>query len=141
MIKILTTLVFLLAAPVWAAQTVTISIVHPTRYSDNSTLPVSAIQGYKIYYEVDAVATAQSKSLTVGAVNSVNLTLDLLPRTTPYAVHVAAQTLTAAGVSDLSTETSITKQIGPNIKPIAPILIDIQIQCDVTCRVIDGSGL
>jgi hypothetical protein len=141
MMKALTAVIFLLSSSAWAAQTVTISIVHPTRYSDNSTLPVSAIQGYKIYYEVDAVATEQSKSLTVGVVNSVNLTLDLAPRATPYAVHVAAQTLTAVGVSDLSTETSISKQIGPNIKPIAPVLIDIQIQCDVTCKVIDGSGL
>jgi hypothetical protein len=134
-------LLMLLSCSAIAAQTVTISIVHPTRYSDNSTLPISDIQGYKIYYAVGSPATLQSQSMTVGPVDSVAIDLDLAPRSAPYLVHVAAQTVTALGISDLSSEASISKQIGPNIKPIAPIIIDITIQCGVTCRVIDGSGL
>lgn len=141
MYRTITALIFLIASPVWAAQTVTISIVHPTRYSDNTTLPISDIQGYKIYYAVDNPVTLQSPSMTVGPVDSVSIDLDLAPRSAPYLVHVAAQTVTALGISDLSSEASISKQIGPNIKPIAPVIIDIQIQCDVACRVIDGSGL
>lgn len=124
-----------------ADQAVNLSIVHPSRYTDNSTLPISAIQGYKIYYAVDSVATLQSESLSVGVVDSVTLNLNLKPRSTPYSIHVAAQTVTAAGVSDLSSEISISKQITDNVRPLAPIIIDINIQCDLNCKIVGGDGL
>jgi hypothetical protein len=141
MLRILITGLLLLAGPAWAAQTVNISIVHPSRYSDNSTLPLSDIQGYKIYYAVDSAVNLQSQSMTVGPVDSVTINLDLAPRSAPYLVHVAAQTITAVGVSDLSSEASISKQIGHNIRPIAPIIIDIEILCDMTCRVVNEAGI
>lgn len=131
----------LIANSAIAEQTVTISIVHPTRYSDNSNLPVSDISGYRIYYSVGSPATLESNSIEVGAVDSVELEFDLAPRPEPYLINVAAQTITAIGVSDLSSEASISKQIGHNIKPIAPIIIDITILCDSECRVIEGNGL
>lgn len=140
-IKSFILLYLLIANASIAGQTVTISIVHPTRYSDNSNLPVSDISGYRIYYAVDAPATFESNSIQVGAVDSVELEFDLAPRPEPYLVNVAAQTLTAIGVSDLSSEASISKQIDPNVRPIAPIIIDITIICDAECRVIEGNGL
>lgn len=142
MLKILTALILLLANVAQAATDVTVNLSHPTRYTNGDALPLSAIVGYKVFYSVDAPVTASSQSFEIGTVDSFKLPLNLDSRETPYSVRVIAQTRTLDAVSALSGEFSQSVQIGaiPKI-PNAPIVIEIIIQCDSACKVIDGSGL
>lgn len=141
--KIITAIVaiFLLASTAHAAQTVTLTITHPTKYTDNVTaLPLSAIQGYLVNYGVDTVPPI-AKSVSVGAVSTVTINLDLPPRATPYTIQATAQTLTAVGPSDFSAPVTSIRQIALALKPSAPVITEIKLLCDPTCRVINEAGL
>jgi hypothetical protein len=142
MLKIITALIFLIANAAQAATDVTVNISHPTRYTNGDAMPMSAIVGYKVFYSVDEPVTLSSPSFEIGPVDSFTLPLDLAPRAAPYNVRVVAQTRTVDALSDMSGEFTETTQIGaiPKI-PNAPIIIEIIIQCDSTCRVVEGDGL
>lgn len=133
----LTVLVFIMPAIANASQTIEVNWKMPTQKVNGDTLSQSEIKGFRIYYEIDGEVDEESLEIDVGPVTTAPIPLDLPTRLDPYTVQVAIRTLAVTGQSDLSNVVTKKPTFVSSSKPGPPIIIDMQILCDETCKVLE----
>ena len=112
-----------------APATSELSWTAPDTRVDGTPLTLEEIKEYRVYYTVDGQTPGDGSPVVVnGALGSQTVTLELLPRATPYVVGFAITTVDTDGVESVRSDVvSKTFNIDRIVKPSAPTNLQFNI--------------
>ena len=111
----------------------------PTTRVDGTPLAAEEIKEYRVYYTIDGTAPGTGEPIVVdGTSASETVTLELLPRATPYVVSFAISTVDIDGLESAQSETvSKTFQVDSTVAPGAPTSLEFTITCGDGCSIVE----
>jgi hypothetical protein len=125
-----------------APATSELSWTAPDTRVDGTPLTLEEIKEYRVYYTVDGQTPGDGSPVVVnGALGSQTVTLELLPRATPYVVGFAITTVDTDGVESVRSDVvSKTFNIDRIVKPSAPTNLQFNITCGDGCTITEKVG-
>jgi len=125
-----------LAAHAAPAQS-NLSWTAPTTRADQTPLAAEEIGEYRVYYTIDGTPPGEGEPIVVdGTAASETVTLELLPRATPYVVSFSITTVDTDGLESAQSETvSKTFQVDSTAAPNPPTNIQFTIVCGDGCTI------
>ena len=120
-----------------APATSELSWTAPTTRVDGTLLDPSEIAEYRVYYTIDGQSPSEGVPIVVdGTSESETVTLELLPRSTPYVVSFAISTVATDGLESAQSDTvSKTFQVDSTAAPGTPTSLEFTIVCGEGCIV------
>lgn len=114
----------------------------PTTRVDGTPLAVEEIKEYRVYYTIDGQTPGEGAPIVVSGTSvSETVTLELLPRATPYVVSFAISTVDTDGLESEQSETvSKTFKVDSTAAPEAPTNIQFTIVCGEGCTITEKTG-
>ena len=114
----------------------------PSTRVDGTPLAVEEIKEYRVYYTIDGTAPGTGEPIVVGGTAaSETVTLELLPRATPYVVSFSITTVDTDGLESARSDTvSKTFNVDSTAKPNAPTNIQFEIGCLDGCSITEIEG-
>ena len=111
----------------------------PSTRVDGTLLDPSEIAEYRVYYTIDGQYQGEGVPIVVdGTAASETVTLELLPRSTPYVVSFAISTVATDGLESAQSDTvSKTFQVDSTAAPGAPTSLEFTIVCGDGCEITD----
>ena len=109
----------------------------PTTRVDGTALAAEEIKEYRVYYTIDGTAPGDGEPIVVsGTSASETVTLELLPRATPYVVSFSITTADTGGLESARSDTvSKTFNVDSTAAPGAPTSLEFTITCGDGCKI------
>ena len=109
----------------------------PSARVDGTPLAAEEIKEYRVYYTIDGQSSGEGVPIVVdGTAASETVTLELLPRATPYVVSFAISTVDTDGLESARSETvSKTFNVDSDAAPGAPTSLEFNITCGDGCTI------
>lgn len=128
--KLIALFLIALCAPV-IAQAASQSLIYtwgvPTTRTDGSVLPVTQLSGYELSYSVDGSA-AVIVPVTGGSTATATVTLNLVPKGSPYVIRSSIWAIDTNGQKSAATQITTNLTVLP-ATPSAPTVFKLTVTC------------